>query len=76
MLETMQRARDYPRSRVAVAYCASRGLRSSARKILVPPQSRNVGMVFQDLALWPHMSVWPTWMRREAELPGAQRDIV
>src|SRR4030095_9844420 len=22
---------------------------------LVPPEKRNVGMVFQDLALWPHM---------------------
>jgi iron(III) transport system ATP-binding protein len=24
---------------------------------LVPPEKRNVGMVFQDLALWPHMTV-------------------
>ncbi len=24
----------------------------------VPPHARNVGMVFQNYALWPHMSVW------------------
>jgi ABC-type sugar transport system ATPase subunit len=26
-------------------------------KNYIPPQNRKVGMVFQDLALWPHMSV-------------------
>ena len=26
-------------------------------KNIVPPQKRNLGMVFQDLALWPHMTV-------------------
>ena len=30
---------------------------ASAGKNLVPPEKRNVGMVFQDLALWPHMTV-------------------
>ncbi len=28
-----------------------------AGKNLVPPEKRDLGMVFQDLALWPHMSV-------------------
>ncbi len=27
-------------------------------RILVPPEQRHLGMVFQDLALWPHLSVW------------------
>lgn len=26
-------------------------------RILTPPERRNVGMVFQDLALWPHLTV-------------------
>lgn len=28
-----------------------------ARRIFVPPNRRNLGMVFQNYALWPHMSV-------------------
>lgn len=24
----------------------------------VPPDARDIGMVFQSYALWPHMSVW------------------
>jgi ABC-type Fe3+/spermidine/putrescine transport system ATPase subunit len=30
---------------------------SSDGNILTPPERRNLGMVFQDLALWPHMTV-------------------
>ncbi len=30
---------------------------SANGKILVPPEDRMTGMVFQDLALWPHMTV-------------------
>ena len=26
-------------------------------RIIRPPEERNIGMVFQDLALWPHLSV-------------------
>lgn len=30
---------------------------SARRQILVPPYERRLGFVFQDLALWPHMTV-------------------
>lgn len=30
---------------------------SAERQILVPPYARRLGFVFQDLALWPHMTV-------------------
>lgn len=33
-------------------------LASDRNSILIPPERRNVGMVFQDLALWPHFTVW------------------
>lgn len=31
---------------------------SSEQKINVPPEKRGLGFVFQDFALWPHMSVY------------------
>ncbi len=31
---------------------------SSTRKIMLPPESRGLSMVFQQYALWPHMSVF------------------
>ncbi|MCP4130863.1 MAG: ABC transporter ATP-binding protein [bacterium] len=30
---------------------------SDGSRILVPPDDRNISMVFQDLALWPHLTV-------------------
>ncbi len=30
---------------------------SEDHRILVPPEKRRLGMVFQDLALWPHLTV-------------------
>jgi iron(III) transport system ATP-binding protein len=30
---------------------------SKDRRIFVPPEKRNVGVVFQDYAVWPHMTV-------------------
>lgn len=30
---------------------------SAPRRIVVPPHARRIGFVFQDLALWPHMTV-------------------
>ena len=29
-----------------------------SEKVFILPYKRKVGMVFQDLALWPHMTVW------------------
>ena len=31
---------------------------SKARRINLPPEKRNLGFVFQDFALWPHMTVF------------------
>jgi iron(III) transport system ATP-binding protein len=31
---------------------------SSARRIAVPPYKRDIGMVFQSYAIWPHMNVF------------------
>ena len=29
----------------------------SERRVFVPPQKRNIGLVFQSYAIWPHMKV-------------------
>lgn len=39
-------------------YLGDRCVYSSRRKLLVPPEKRDMGFVFQDFALWPHMTVF------------------
>src|SRR6516162_7092627 len=48
---------------------------SAARRIVLPPQKRGVAMVFQDLALWPHMSVADNvaFGLRARRVPAAER---
>ena len=35
-----------------------KGIKASSRKNLLPPEKRNVGLVVQDKALFPHLSVY------------------
>lgn len=51
----------------------------SDRNTFVPPNKRNLGMVFQSYALWPHMSVFQNvvYPLRTARVPRSQRaDLV
>ncbi|HEX2216262.1 MAG TPA: ABC transporter ATP-binding protein [Xanthobacteraceae bacterium] len=47
-----------------------------ARGILVPPRLRNVGMVFQSYAVWPHMTVRQNvvYPLRHRKVPRAEAD--
>src|SRR5918911_4867004 len=42
--------------------------------VLVPPRRRNIGMVFQSYAVWPHMTVWQNvaYPLRTRRLPRAE----
>jgi iron(III) transport system ATP-binding protein len=44
--------------------------------VLVPPRRRNIGMVFQSYAVWPHMTVWQNvaYPLRHRDTSRAERD--
>jgi len=39
-------------------FIGDRLVSSAEKKVFVPPEDRNVGMVFQNYAVWPHMDVF------------------
>lgn len=39
-------------------YLDDRLIFSSSRHVNIPPEQRGIGVVFQDYAVWPHLSVW------------------
>ncbi len=41
-----------------LSFQIEQGERVSDREIHIGPERRNLGMVFQDLALWPHFTVY------------------
>jgi len=48
----------------------------ASRSVMVPPEKRGLGIVFQNYALWPHMSVAQNvgYALKVAGLPRAERD--
>ena len=50
---------------------------SSAKRLSVPPYKRDIGMVFQSYAIWPHMNVFENvaFPLREMKKRVAQADI-
>jgi ABC-type Fe3+/spermidine/putrescine transport system ATPase subunit len=59
-------------------YFGEQLIADSARGIVVPPNRRNLGMVFQSYALWPHLSVADNvaYGLKMHKVPRAQRDEV
>jgi ABC-type Fe3+/spermidine/putrescine transport system ATPase subunit len=57
-------------------YFGEQLIADSARGIVVPPNRRNLGMVFQSYALWPHLSVADNvaYGLKMHKVPRAERD--
>lgn len=51
------------------------GVQVSSSKSLVPPHQRRLGMIFQDLALWPHMTARQhlEYVSRQQNQPKTER---
>jgi iron(III) transport system ATP-binding protein len=50
--------RDWERPDAGEIEIAGRLVNSPARRVYVPTERRELGMVFQSYAIWPHMNVF------------------
>lgn len=54
---TLRMVAGFERATEGEIYIGDRCVSSSTKGVFVPPEKRNVGMVFQSYAVWPHMTV-------------------
>src|SRR5579859_6579178 len=47
----------------------------ASRRVFVPPHKRNMGMVFQSYAIWPHMTVFEN-VAYPLELRGMPKSVI
>ena len=57
-------------------YLSNRCIFSSSKGIQTPPEARKIGFVFQNYALWPHMTVFENiaYPLKMAKIPIKERD--
>ena len=59
---------------ISVGEIRIKGTRMSGAGLLVPPERRHIGMVFQDYALFPHLSIAKNIAFGLRTVPRAERD--
>ncbi len=50
---------------------------SAENKVIIPPHQRNLGYIFQDLALWPHFTIYDNiaFGLKERKTPGIKEKV-
>lgn len=70
----------FERPNAGEIYIGSTLVSSAQKNIFLPPEQRNIGVVFQDYAVWPHMNVYenviyPLKIKKVAKEEAHQRTM-